>query len=117
MKALYIIVITGLMLSCFPEESIEKPPAKVLDKEIIVNILYEVELIEAAYSGRTPDDTLAKLMTNDRYVSLFEEYGITDSLFKENYDYYVRMHEMEDILSQVLEKLNTKLTETEALTE
>ncbi|MBD79299.1 MAG: hypothetical protein CL840_10290 [Crocinitomicaceae bacterium] len=108
------IFLLGLVLfACSGEPSVKKPD-DLLSQEQMVEVLYEMGLTEAAYHGRTREDTLALEKFKQRIVFNYEELGITREQFESSYDYY--MHQPEELVkiyNEVLARYSTRISEVE----
>jgi len=103
-KILLLIIIAGMLFAC---ESKEKMPEGVVPKDEFVDILLDVQILEATFKQKSmPDSTRKKLMA-ENYATLFKKHNITPSLFKFSYDAWAsRPDDMIEILNAVAEKTN-----------
>ncbi|MGK7388917.1 MAG: DUF4296 domain-containing protein [Candidatus Cyclobacteriaceae bacterium M2_1C_046] len=90
-------------------------PEKVLSKDEMTNILLDVYITEAKvanYTPRLPRDS-AKIVFEVLKQDILEEYDVSDSVFRQNVQYYFRQPEvMDEIYSRVLDSLNLKVQRT-----
>lgn len=94
-------------------------PEQLLNEQEMINLMTDVQIIEADLNyqktqehEQDPNDTIKIIpkdyvkMSRDYYTQLFEHYGITDSIFKQNLKYYTeRPAELEKIMDSVMQRL------------
>lgn len=117
MRLVYILI--GSLLLNLGCDSIEpkinrKVPENVIEKEKMVEIIYDLQLIQAAYKGRTHTDTNAQKTRDARTLIMLDKYAITQEEFELSLDYYHKSpDDMEDIYEEVITKLNLKIAQLE----
>ena len=117
-KSFLIGLVFCVAVSCKLEADKVDLPEKLIDTETMVEMLYEIQLIEASYRGRSVTDTLARDTMKDRMRGLMAKYSVSDSDFKASYNYYNYDPKiMEELFNEVLTKLNTRMTEEEGVAE
>lgn len=91
-----------------------KTRTDVLSKSEMVDIMFDLHIIQAAYKGRSHNDSTAAEKRNIRTLELFKQRGIDQAYFTECLKYYHKEAEdMEEITEAVLTKLNARLAEIE----
>ena len=88
-------------------------PERLLTEPEMIDVLTDVQIIEADINYRKTQEREAedipkdyKGLTRSYYDQLFEHYGITDSIFKQNLKYYTeRPAELEKIMDSVMQRL------------
>lgn len=94
-------------------------PERVLSEREMIDIMTDVQIIEADINYRKTQEREAESMPNDYrkltqsyYDQLFEHYGITDSIFSQNIRYYTeRPSQLEKIMDSVFQRLTKVQTE------
>lgn len=90
-KRLKILALTVLLflMSC-DNNSKEKTtaPSVVLTEKQMVDIITDVQIIEQAINYRRGKNIKITNLKTKGFDAVFEHYGITDSIFLENLDYY-----------------------------
>ncbi|UTW64379.1 DUF4296 domain-containing protein [bacterium SCSIO 12741] len=117
MKKSGFIAILGvalLIFSCGTSETTEEG-YPVLSRDEMASIIYDMNLIEAAYRGRMHNDTLAEKNMLERMTHTFEKRSITREQFLSNYNHYLDdPEELAGIYNDALGKLSAHLSEVEA---
>lgn len=88
-------------------------PERVLSEREMIDIMTDVQFIEADINYRKTQEKEAESSPNDYrkltqsyYDQLFEHYGITDSIFSQNMHYYTeRPAQLEKIMDSVFQRL------------
>ena len=118
MKTWFWIGIMGLLLgmsSCGSVETTDDGFA-VIPRDEMAGIIYDMNLVEAAYRGRMHNDTLAEEQMLARMTIALEKRSVTREQFLSNYEYYLDdPEEMAGIYNDALAKLSTHLSEVEEL--
>lgn len=94
-------------------------PERVLSEREMIDIMTDVQIIEADINYRKTQEREAESKPNDYrkltqsyYDQLFEHYGITDSIFSQNMRYYTeRPSQLEKIMDSVFQRLTKVQTE------
>ena len=94
-------------------------PERLLTQEEMINIMTDVQIIEADINFQknqmreaeeAPKDFRG--MTQSYYDQLFEHYGVTDSIFSQNMRYYTgHPDQLEIIMDSVTQRLLRKQAE------
>lgn len=119
MKGLSRILIVLLLFSACGRKDKGFMPERLLNEHEMINIMADVQVIESDINyqkkqerERDPNDTtkiVAKdyiRMSRGYYTQLFEHYGITDSIFAQNMQYYTERPEvLERIMDSVMQRL------------
>jgi len=114
--ALTLVLATFTICGCTDIEPkiYREVPSGLVDKEELVKILYDLQLIQAAYKGRPHNDTIAEQTRNARTIALLERHNLTQSVFESSMEYYHQSpDDMEEIYGEVITKLNMKITQLE----
>lgn len=89
-------------------------PVDLIEKEEAVAVLFELQLIQAAYKGRSHNDTLAEQTRNSRTIKLLESHNLTQTVFESSLTYYHQSpNDMEEIYGEVITRLNMKIAQLE----
>lgn len=97
-----------LLGACENSEKLTAPPADLLDKPTMASILIDLHLAEAkmSYTGAKQADSIEIIYRNYEYA-IFEEHGVTDSVYFRSYEYYLEhMEEMEQIYTVVVDSFS-----------
>lgn len=95
-------------------------PERLLNEQEMIDIMTDVQIIEANINYQKSQERDLKegdsvkivpkdyvKMSRDYYSQLFEQYGITDSIFSQNLRYYTeRPAELEKIMDSVVQRLS-----------
>ena len=95
-----------LLFSACGNKSKNVMPSRLLTEQEMIDIMTDVQIIEADMNYRKSNGKMIGDMPKEYYHQLFEHYGITDSIFDENLHYYT--HDpavMERIMDSVTERL------------
>lgn len=122
MKRLFFIIALLLLLSACGSKSNEFVPEPLLTEQEMIDILTDVQIIEADINyqkamereeGQAPKDYSG--LTRSYYDQLFEHHGITDSIFTQNVRYYTtRPAVLERIMDSVTQRLTKEQTTSSA---
>ena len=105
---IYLLLVLALS-SCYTENKpATEPPESLLSKELVIELITDLQLAEGIISNNRLDKTLTKRDFKDSiYQVIFEHYQITAEQMKENLDYYNNDPEqMEKMYEQVLTNLS-----------
>lgn len=82
-----ILSVTLLMASC--EEKTEvTPPSVLLSEQQMTEVMTDVQILENAINYRRGKNIKVSNLKSRGFDAVFSHYGITDSIFLENLDYY-----------------------------
>ena len=89
-KNLKILTLSVLLLlmSCANKQTKVTAPNVLLSEPQMVEIMTDVYILENAINHRRGKSISTNNLKTKGYEALFEHYGITDSVFYENMDYY-----------------------------
>ena len=94
-----------LFLAC--TEGTEAPPANLIDRARFVDLLVDVQLIEAVGKQKMVRQGDPREKIAGYYRETFEKHGVTDSLFYETYDwYYAHPQLMQEVYDEVINELS-----------
>ncbi len=119
MKGLSRILIVLLLFSACVRKDKSLMPERLLTEHEMIDIMTDVQVIEADINyqkkqerERDPNDTTKIAvkdyfrMSREYYSQLFEHYGITDSIFSQNMQYYTERPEvLERVMDSVMQRL------------
>lgn len=89
-------------------------PTELIEKQKMVEVLYELQLIQAAYKGRSHNDTIAEETRDARTIALFESHSLSQDKFESSLAYYHQSpDDMQEIYGEVITKMNTKIAQLE----
>ncbi len=125
MKRLSIIILCFVLATAYGCKDKGFKPNRLLTEQEMIAIMADVQVIEAEINyekqqerERDPEDTTVVVpkdylkMSREYYDQLFEHYGITDSIFSQNMQYYTEHPEMlERIMDSVTQRLRKTATE------
>lgn len=78
-----------LLASCSSKKTIEVPEP-LLSEQQMIDVLTDSYLIEAMLNQKKSNGENVTSLQRVYYDQLFEHYGITDSIFEQNMEYYTR---------------------------
>ena len=109
MNGLKIVVFAFGLLFFFSCDSEKKrsAPTVLLTESQMVDILMDVQIMEATISYKKNANQKTEYLRKAGYDTLFAHYGIADSIFKENMTYYYEVEPQ--TLLRVLDSVNTRL--------
>ena len=98
------------MLASCADKSKAFQPERILTEQEMMDVMTDVQILEADMNRRKADGKRIDGMAESYYDQLFEHYGITDSIFKQNLRYYTeRPATLEMIMDSVTQRLTKKL--------
>lgn len=77
-----------LLISCDDKESKARAPMVLLSEPQMVEIMIDVQIIEQSINYRRGRSQSITNLKQRAYDTIFSHYGITDSIFIENLNYY-----------------------------
>lgn len=86
LRAIKLLIAVGLFVACV--KNTEDIPAGYLSHEQMIPIVVDIHLVEGARSGTLILGDTNKLP--DYYARIYQKYGLTDSAFKTNFDWYIK---------------------------
>lgn len=76
----------------------------------MIAVMTDVQILEADMNHRKADGKMIDGMAEAYYNQLFEHYGITDTIFKQNIHYYTERPEtLEKIMDSVMQRLTKEV--------
>lgn len=106
------IVYTIILFSFFAcNENPVKSPDNLLDEEVMVDILYDIAILQAA-DGYVPEKLiLSKIQTNS---FIYDKYKIDSTTYYQNHKYYAAdVKKYKKMYTKVIERINSKMKELE----
>ena len=101
MRQLFILFFALFVVSC-SKNPVPKPD-NLLDEETMVNILYDISLLQAI-DGSMPNKLMEQDIKMDQYI--FEKYKIDSTTYRQNQLYYAGdARKYKKIYDKVLERL------------
>lgn len=93
-------------MSCNDKQDKVSAPNLLLSESQMVEIMTDVQILENAINYRRGKNISTNNLKTKGYEALFEHYGITDSVFFENIDYY---NDNPVMMKRVMDSVNAKL--------
>ena len=101
----FILLLLLFLVACGQKSEIVKP-SRLLTEQEMMDIMTDVQILEADINHRKSDGKIVDGMAESYYSQLFEHYGITDSIFNENMRYYTHQPAtLERIMDSVTQRL------------
>lgn len=97
-----MLLITSLLISCGNKKNETTLPSVLLSEQQMVDIMTDVQIIENAINYRNGKSVKTTNLKTKGYNALFSHYGITDSIFMENLDYY---NDNPEIMKRVMDSV------------
>ncbi len=92
-------------MSCNDKQDKVSAPNLLLSESQMVEIMTDVQILENAINYRRGKNISTNNLKTKGYEALFEHYGITDSVFFENMDYY---NDNPVMMKRVMDSVNAK---------
>lgn len=106
MKRFFFICMCLLLLAACADKSKAFKPERLLTEQEMIAVMTDVQILEADMNRRKADGRRIDGMAESYYNQLFEHYGITDSIFRQNLKYYTERPEtLERIMDSVTQRL------------
>ena len=77
-----------LLIACDNDKSKEGAPSILLTEQQMVDVMIDVQIIEQSINYRRGRNQSVTNLKQRAYDTIFSHYGITDSIFIENLNYY-----------------------------
>ena len=119
MKRLSVIILCFVLATACGRKDKGFKPERLLTEQEMITIMTDVQVIEADINyqkqqerERDPNDTTPVVpkdyfkMSRFYYDQLFEHYGITDSIFSQNMQYYT---ERPEVLERIMDSVTQRL--------
>ncbi|MBR5911629.1 MAG: DUF4296 domain-containing protein [Bacteroidales bacterium] len=107
MKRLFSFIVLLLLLASCANKSNTFSPSKPLTETEMIDLLTDIQIIEADLTRRKSNGTNTAYLAEAYYEQLFEHHGITDSIFAENMRYYT---ERPAVLERIMDSVVARLT-------
>ena len=122
MKRFFFIVFVLLLFSACGNKSKTFAPDRLLTEQEMIDLMTDVQIIEADINYQKTQEREHKdsipskpidpvKLSRLYYEQLFEHYGITDSIFKQNIKYY---SERPDVLEKIMDSVVQRLTKVQS---
>ena len=105
-KTLLLLFVICFFFSCDSEKK-RPAPAVLLTESQMVDVLMDVQIMEATISYKKNANQKTEYLRKSGYDTIFAHYGIADSIFKENMTYYYEAEPQ--TLLRVLDSVNNRL--------
>lgn len=107
MKPLAFVVLACLVgMGC--KDAPDRPPSGVLSKSEFVDILTEIQLLEAGAKKRLRREDDEQAIYRGQYLAIFEAHQIDEAAFKQSYAWWFEHPELlTGVYDEVIEQLNT----------
>ena len=104
-----ISIFLSVAISCESSEVIEEPPV-LMNKESIIAVIVDVQILESYYHNiHQRTNVYANALDSATYF-IFEDHGITKSIFHENLDYYALQPDtLFSIYESALDTINNRI--------
>lgn len=107
-KAWFFLLLAFMaLMSCGSREKVPKPEVLLTEAQM-VDLLADAYLVEADLNTRKTRGENVQSLQGAYYAQIFEHYGITDSIFDQNMNYYshdlVTLERIMDSVHQRFEK-------------
>ena len=94
-----------LLLSCDNKKTEVVAPTVLLSETQMVEVMTDIQIIENAINHRKGKGYRTSNLKTKGFDAIFAHYGITDSVFMENLDYY---NENPVMMKRVMDAVNVK---------
>lgn len=107
----YLLIILSsflLLVGCIKTKEAAQPPADLLAKEKMMDVLFDIQLIEARHQRRLiKKGEKLRDKSLGYYTALWEKHQVKEEQFKSSYDYYM---ETPDVMHEIWEEILDRLT-------
>ena len=104
------MIIALLLLAATACSNRVRKPEVFLDEPRMIDVMTDAYLIEAQLNLKKGDGKNIDSLQVAYYSQLFEHYGITDSIFEENMDYYTHHP---SILERVMDSVTNRFAKAQ----
>lgn len=116
MRKILVITATLFFLAGCGNRSEKALPSVLLSESQMVDVMADVQIMESTISYKRSVNGKTAYLKTRGFDTIFAHYGITDSVFKENYDYYLEDPSvMERIMDSVVARLNVMRTYSDTI--
>lgn len=109
MKHLFVIILFLIMFSCQPKNFGEKdnviPTDSIISKEVLVECMTDIFLIEAAIFKAQTDGKDVQRLSRLYYDKFFKTYSVSKEKIRMSIEYYIRKKQIEAIVQEVVARL------------
>jgi len=110
MKRSLIVIILLFGIGCSSEQK-EKKPHDFIEKEAFINLLIDVEFIEAYYADQKIHENIDDNHIRLLYKEVFKKHNIAKNNFESNLQYYSKsFDEFHPIMEQVIDSLDRRFS-------
>ena len=97
-----------LLMSCNNKETKVATPNVLLSEPQMVDIMTDVQILENAINYRRGKNISTNNLKTKGFDAIFSHYGITDSVFFENMDYY---NDNPEMMKRVMDSVEVRFQE------
>lgn len=110
-----VFFVLFLFIGCYQNQAVKKmQPDIVLTKNQMIDILTDVQILEASLNRKRDLGQNITNLKSDWYNQVFIHHKITNKIFEDNLVYYNQLsEEMENILDEVFVRINELKNEEE----
>ena len=108
-KGVLFFILISLIFSC--KEEVVKKPENLIEKEIMVDVMYDLALLEAI-KYQSPNALQAHKINPDEYI--YKKYKIDSAQFVQSNMYYASDYKE---YKKMYDQINSRLKENKSLTE
>ncbi|SFF44936.1 DUF4296 domain-containing protein [Thermoflexibacter ruber] len=105
--AIFLFSLAGILYACGSSQETETPPpAHLISREKMIQLLTEIHMAEAGVSMMAIDHQRATALYKTYHAEILKKHGIDTLAYRQSYDYYMQKPlEMEYILTMVEDSL------------
>lgn len=104
-KILTLLVLSLSFFSCDDEQKKVTMPSVLLSETQMVDVMTDVYTLEQSINYRRGRNIKVTNLKTKGYDALFSHYGITDSIFIKNLDYY---NDNPEMMKNILDSVNAR---------
>jgi len=109
MRRSWTIAVLLLLIAAACSHDVKKPEV-FLDEPRMIDVMTDSYLIEAQLNQMKGEGKDVSELQGEYYRQLFEHYGITDSIFEENLNYYTHHP---DVLERVMDSVTNRFVKAQ----
>ena len=102
-----ILSVLLLLMSCNDKQSDVTAPTVLLSESEMVDVMTDVYIIENAINYRRGKGTKITNLKTNGFDAVFTHYGINDSIFKKNVEYY---NDNPVVMKRIMDSVNMRFT-------
>lgn len=109
-RFLFLALLMLLALASCRDKNQVRVPDPLLTEQQMIDLMTDAYLIEAVLNQKKTTGLDVSQLQQTYYDQLFEHYGITDSIFEANMDYY--SHDLAT-LERIMDSVTTRFTKAQ----